>query len=75
MFRELGRKIGMIWCRLAHESLMWPVHGQYECRRCGRHYPAFAEAPITNQAVKAAPSGASRLPASAPAAEAWLSRA
>jgi hypothetical protein len=26
------------WCDLMHDSPMWPIHGQYECRTCGRHY-------------------------------------
>lgn len=46
MFRTLRWRIGTIWCSLAHESPMWPIHGHYQCRRCGRRYPAFAEAPI-----------------------------
>jgi hypothetical protein len=29
-----------------HESLMWPAHGEYQCRACGRRYPAFAEARV-----------------------------
>ena len=44
MFRELGSSIGTLWCGLMHESVMWPVHGEYECRTCGRRYPAFAGA-------------------------------
>ena len=43
MFRKLCSTIGKLWCSLAHRSVMWPVHGHYECRRCGRWYPAFAE--------------------------------
>jgi len=31
-FREL-------WCSLMHDSPMWPIHEQYQCRSCGRHYP------------------------------------
>jgi hypothetical protein len=26
------------WCKLMHSSPMWPAHGRYECRTCGRHY-------------------------------------
>lgn len=48
MFKQFGSRIGTIWCNLAHESLMWPVHGHYKCRTCGRSYPAFTEAPIVN---------------------------
>jgi hypothetical protein len=45
MLRELQSNVGTLWCSLMHESVMWPVHGEYECRTCGRRYPAFAEAP------------------------------
>jgi hypothetical protein len=27
------------WCTLMHEQPMWPIHGRYECRTCGRQYP------------------------------------
>jgi hypothetical protein len=29
---------------------MWPIHGVYACRDCGRHFAAFAEAPVAHQA-------------------------
>lgn len=25
-----------LWCRWMHDSLMWPVRGQYRCRVCLR---------------------------------------
>jgi hypothetical protein len=25
-----------LWCRLMHKESMWPSHGQYQCRTCGR---------------------------------------
>ena len=31
-FREL-------WCILMHDSPMWPIHEEYQCRSCGRRYP------------------------------------
>jgi hypothetical protein len=31
-------KLGALWCDLVHDSPMWPIHGEYECRTCGRHY-------------------------------------
>jgi hypothetical protein len=38
-------KMGMLWCSLVHDSPMWPIHGQYECRLCGRrHRVPWAEA-------------------------------
>src|SRR5271166_6336418 len=54
MLRELRWTIGTIWCKLKHDSLMWPVHGHYQCRTCGRHYPAFAEAQMANWTRRAA---------------------
>ena len=53
MFKELCWRIGAIWCKLTHQSLMWPAHGHYQCRRCGRRYPAFAEQ-MANQTTRAA---------------------
>jgi len=61
MFRELRSTIGTVWCSLTHESLMWPVHGQYQCRTCGRRYPAFADAPIAGRPKETASSVVSRL--------------
>jgi len=31
-------RIGALWCRLMHTQPMWPMHGQYECRTCGRRH-------------------------------------
>jgi hypothetical protein len=31
-------KLGTLWCALMHDSPMWPIHGQYQCRICGRRY-------------------------------------
>ena len=45
MFKKLRLSIGNLWCSLAHRSVMWPVHGYYACRTCGRCYPAFGAAP------------------------------
>lgn len=27
-----------LWCRLMHTESMWPSHGQYQCRTCGRQH-------------------------------------
>ena len=43
MFRQLRGKIGTNWCTMTHNSVLWPVHGQYECRTCGRRFAAFAQ--------------------------------
>jgi hypothetical protein len=32
-------QLGAMWCGFMHDSPMWPIHGQYQCRTCGRHYP------------------------------------
>jgi len=31
--------LAAFWCAVAHDSPMWPIHGHYECRVCGREYP------------------------------------
>jgi hypothetical protein len=31
--------LGSLWCSLVHEAPMWPIHGHYECRTCGRLHP------------------------------------
>jgi hypothetical protein len=43
MFTQIQFRIGAAWCSLVHNSLTWPIHGYYQCRSCGRRYPAFAE--------------------------------
>ena len=30
--------LGDWWCSLTHSSLMWPIHGRYECGVCGRRH-------------------------------------
>ena len=32
------RNLAELWCRTMHGSPMWPSHGHYECRTCGREY-------------------------------------
>jgi hypothetical protein len=34
-------RLGSLWCDFMHDSPMWPIHGQYQCRTCGRHYPVL----------------------------------
>src|SRR2546427_13226888 len=31
-------KFGTLWCDFMHDAPMWPIHGEYECRICGRRY-------------------------------------
>jgi hypothetical protein len=33
------------WCRLQHQSVRWPVRGQYECTTCYRRYAVPWAAP------------------------------
>jgi hypothetical protein len=37
-------RIADMWCRKMHREAMWPIHGKYVCRRCGREYPVEWEA-------------------------------
>ena len=48
MLQQLRSRMGKFWCILAHNSPMWPVYGHYECRICGRRYPAFMEEASVN---------------------------
>lgn len=36
---DRAERIAEIWCSLMHDAPMWPIHGQYQCRSCGRRYP------------------------------------
>lgn len=40
---KLADKIGAAWCVLMHDAPMWPIHGHYRCRDCGREFPALVE--------------------------------
>ena len=31
-------RFGTLWCRLMHTAPMWPMLGNYECRKCGRRH-------------------------------------
>jgi hypothetical protein len=35
---NLFERLGAQWCRIMHDSPMWPVRGRYRCRACGRSY-------------------------------------
>lgn len=37
--QTVGTKFGSLWCDFMHDAPMWPIHGKYECRICGRRYP------------------------------------
>jgi len=36
--RDWVNLLGTLWCRHFHDSVMWPIHGEYECRSCGRRH-------------------------------------
>jgi hypothetical protein len=38
-------RIADLWCRLIHTEPMWPAHGYYECRICGRRQRVCWEGP------------------------------
>jgi hypothetical protein len=33
---NLIQRLGIRWCRMMHDSAMWPMCGHYRCRSCGR---------------------------------------
>jgi len=39
-------RIADFWCRLMHTEPMWPSHGKYECRTCGRRHLVCWEQPL-----------------------------
>ena len=38
-------RIADLWCRVMHTEPMWPSHGYYECRTCGRPAARVLEQP------------------------------
>ena len=59
--------LAVLWCSVAHDAPMWPIHGRYACRVCGREYavtwsrasdderPQHAEPRLYKQAVAGSP--------------------
>ena len=39
-------RIADFWCKLMHTEPMWPSHGQYQCRKCGRRHRVGWEEPL-----------------------------
>jgi len=37
-FRTGLHRLRRMWCGFMHNSLSWPMHGTYKCRRCGIVY-------------------------------------
>lgn len=40
--------LAKFWCKTMHGSPMWPSHGHYQCRTCGREYPVAWEHNVIN---------------------------
>ena len=46
----LFERLAHFWCSFAHDEVMWPMHGQYRCRRCLRsHEVPWAKAESREQ--------------------------
>ena len=41
--KQIVDRIGEAWCKNMHQGVMWPIHGQYQCRKCFREYPVAFE--------------------------------
>jgi hypothetical protein len=39
VWQRAAQRFGTLWCDFTHDSPMWPIRGEYECRTCGRRYP------------------------------------
>ena len=35
---SLFERLGVLWCHAMHNSPMWPIRGEYRCRKCGRGF-------------------------------------
>ena len=49
--QAFAARVGFLWCEVMHDAPMWPIHGRYECRKCGRHHAV----PWAEQAPRSAP--------------------
>lgn len=48
-------RIGSWWCSFKHASPMWPIHGEYECRQCGRRHKVAWAGVMQSQAADVIP--------------------
>jgi hypothetical protein len=39
-------QIADFWCKLMHKEPMWPSHGKYQCRTCGRRHRVSWDEPL-----------------------------
>lgn len=37
--QDISEQLSAMWCAFMHDSPMWPIHGRYQCRTCGRYFP------------------------------------
>lgn len=37
--QDFNEQLSAMWCDYMHDSPMWPIHGRYRCRACGRYFP------------------------------------
>jgi len=49
---SLTKTAGDVWCRIPHESPMWPIHGEYRCRRYMRRFPVPWETGVSAESQK-----------------------
>src|ERR1700726_3514311 len=55
-------KFGTLWCDFMHDAPMWPIHGEYECRVCGRRYSVpWAGDRLLPAPAKLIPAGLARI--------------
>src|SRR5947209_1471544 len=60
LWQPAAAKFGELWCNFMHDSPSWPIHGQYQCRTCGRRYPVpwAGDMALAPQAKRMAAEGA-----------------
>lgn len=49
--------LGEYWCAFAHDSVTWPVHGYYRCRKCNRIFRVPWDEPGHARAARAGARG------------------
>jgi hypothetical protein len=65
-FQTAAWKFGTLWCDIMHDAPMWPIHGEYECRVCGRRYSVpWAGDRLLAAPAKLIPAGPARIPRAA----------
>lgn len=49
--KTLWARLGQLWCTVAHDAVMWPMHGYYRCGVCLRLHPVPWENEISHRAA------------------------